>query len=143
MEENIIVTPQQRTAKINLGGKEYEMLLTTEAVMQITEHFGGVDKVGEKLANSKDLSEQVKDVLWLLTLLVNQGIRRSNLKRRLAGETFVAVKEFEEGDIGVLTDIGDLVSLKNDLIGAMMLGLNKNIESDVPEGAEDSKNAEA
>ena len=143
MEENIIVTPQQRTAKINLGGKEYEMLLTTEAVMRITEHFGGIDKVGEKLANSKDLSEQVKDVLWLLTLLVNQGIRRSNLKRRLEGETFVAVKEFEEGDIGVLTDIGDLVRLKNDLIGAMMLGLTKNIESDVPEGAANSKNAEA
>ena len=42
MAENIIVTPQQRTAKINLGGKEYEMLLTTEAVMQnsnkIVEH---------------------------------------------------------------------------------------------------------
>ena len=39
----------ERTAVVNIGGTEYEMLLTTRATKEIAGRYGGLENLGEKL----------------------------------------------------------------------------------------------
>ena len=39
----------ERTAIVNIGGQEYEMLLTTRATKAIAGRYGGLENLGEKL----------------------------------------------------------------------------------------------
>ena len=41
-----------RSAMINIGGKEYEMLLTTKATKEIARRYGGLSNLGDKLMKS-------------------------------------------------------------------------------------------
>ncbi len=41
----------ERSAIINVGGTEYELLLTTRATKEISARFGGLEKLGETMMN--------------------------------------------------------------------------------------------
>lgn len=133
--EKLIVTPEQRTTTIELGGKEYEMLLTTDAMIELTDKFGGTEEVATKLKEGT-LAEQVKVLRWLITLLVNQGIKRRNY------ENGTKEPEITEEYVGVMTDIPSLSAMQDRMLEAMLKGLGKNIQNEI-EGEEDSKNPEA
>ena len=42
----------ERTSTIKIGKKEYELVLTNKATKELNNKFGGLDKIGNKLANS-------------------------------------------------------------------------------------------
>lgn len=39
----------ERSAKITIGGLEYELILTTKATKEIAKRYGGLEDLGEKL----------------------------------------------------------------------------------------------
>ena len=49
----------ERSAKILLGGKEYELLLTTRATKEIAKKYGGLGNLGEKLAQSENFEGMI------------------------------------------------------------------------------------
>lgn len=61
-----------RSAFITLGGKEYELVLTTLATKAIARRYGGLENLGEKLANTEHFEDALDEIVWLLTLLANQ-----------------------------------------------------------------------
>ena len=44
----------ERSAKINIGGQEYELILTTKATKEIAGRYVGLENLGEKLLKSEN-----------------------------------------------------------------------------------------
>ena len=64
----------ERTATVNIGGQEYEMLLTTRATKAIAGRYGGLENLGEKLMKAENFEMALDEIVWLITLLCNQPI---------------------------------------------------------------------
>ena len=114
----------ERTSTIKIGKKEYELLLTTRATREIGEKFGGLDKVGTKLAEAKDASESLSLVVWLVVLLANQSILRSNL------ETGEKKPTLTEEEVEILTSPADLNSYADAILECLVRGTKRDVESE-------------
>ena len=122
----------ERSAVINLGGQEYEMLLTTKATKEITARYGGLQKLGDKLMTSENFEKALDEVVWLITLLCNQSVKIHNLKHPDDKRKELTVEETE-----LLTSPMDIAEYKEAITEAMYRGTKRNIESET-----DTKNAQ-
>ena len=59
----------ERSAKINIGGQEYELILTTKATKEIAGRYGGLENLGEKLMKSENFEMALDEIVWLITLM--------------------------------------------------------------------------
>ena len=62
-----------RSSIINIGGEEYELLLTTRATKEIAGRYGGLENLGDRLMSSDNFEEALGEIIWLITLLANQS----------------------------------------------------------------------
>ena len=123
----------EKGAIIRIGDAEYEMVLTTRATKEIARRYGGLENLGEKLMKAEGFESALDEIIWLITLLVNQSILIHNLKNK--GNPRVLLTEDE---LELLTSPLELASYKQAISEAMFKGTKRNIES---EG--DLKNIEA
>jgi hypothetical protein len=121
---------KEYAAKITLFGREYALILTTGALKEIGERYGGIDKLGEVLENV-DVTRQLDDVIWLLMTLANQSVKIHNklchdddVWALLTPEDFALVELFQ------------LTEMVAPLSQAMGAGLKRKIGSE-----DDEKNA--
>jgi hypothetical protein len=119
-------------AKINIGGEEYELILTTKATKAIAERYGGLENLGEKLMKSENFELALSEIIWLITLLANQSILIHNLKNPDKKELLT------EDVIELLTTPLELADYKNAIMSAMVKGTKRTVESEP-----DTKNATA
>ena len=124
----------ERSAVITIGGKEYELILTTRATKEIARRYGGLENLGEKLMKSENFEMALDEIVWLLTLLANQSILIHNLKNKDTPQELLSEEEVE-----LLTSPLDLAAYKNAITEAMFKGTARNVES---EEETSSKNAE-
>ena len=120
-----------RSADVTIGGKNYEMILTTRATKEIAKRYGGLANLGEKLMKSENFEMALDEVVWLITLLANQSVLVHNLqnpedKRELLTEEAVEL----------LTSPLELATYKESIMEAMFKGAKREVESE-----DDSKNA--
>ena len=134
MDNIILENAAERSAVINIGGKEYELVLTTRATKAIAGRYGGLENLGEKLLKSENFEMALDEIVWLLTLLANQSILIRNLKNKNAPEELLTEEEVE-----LLTSPLDLAAYKNAITEAMFRGTKRNVES---EEESSPKNAE-
>lgn len=130
-DESIIEA--ERSANIKLGDTEYQLVLTTLATKSIARRYGGLENLGEKLANTEHFEDALDEIVWLITLLANQSIMIYNLwhsedKKPLLTEEMVEL----------LTSPYDLAEYKNAIMVAMYKGAKRNVESET-----DTKNTTA
>lgn len=85
----------ERTATVNIGGQEYEMLLTTRATKAIAGRYGGLENLGEKLMKAENFEMALDEIVWLITLLCNQPILVHNLKHPEDKKPELTVEEVE------------------------------------------------
>lgn len=124
--DNVIFTDAaERSAAINIGGKEYVLVLTTRATKAIAGRYGGLENLGEKLMKSENFEMALDEIVWLLTLLANQSILIRNLKNKNAPEELLTEEEVE-----LLTSPLDLAAYKNAITEAMFKGTKRNVESE-------------
>lgn len=64
----------KRSAYVNIGGQNYELVLTTKATRLIAGCYGGLEHLGNALENSHGLDKTLGEVIWLITFLANQSI---------------------------------------------------------------------
>lgn len=114
-----------RSASINIGDKEYELVLTTRATKAIAGRYGGLENLGEKLMKSENFEMALDEIVWLITLLANQSILIRNLKNKNAPEELLTEEEVE-----LLTSPLDLAAYKNAITKAMFKGTKRNVESE-------------
>lgn len=114
-----------RSATINIGDKEYELVLTTRATKAIAGRYGGLENLGEKLMKSENFEMALDEIVWLITLLANQSILIRNLKNTNAPEELLTEEEVE-----LLTSPLDLSAYKTAITEAMFKGTKRNVESE-------------
>ena len=115
----------ERSAAIIIGGKEYELVLTTRATKAIASRYGGLENLGEKLMKSENFEMALDEIVWLITLLANQSILIRNLKNKNAPEELLTEEEVE-----LLTSPLDLAAYKNAITEAMFKGTKRGVESE-------------
>ena len=120
----------ERSAKINIGGQEYELILTTKATKEIAGRYGGLENLGEKLMKSENFEMALDEIVWLITLMANQGLLIHNLRNPDNKKLLLTQEEVE-----LLTSPLELATYKNALTEAMFKGTKRNVESE-----DDSKN---
>lgn len=120
----------ENEAKITLGGKDYPLFMSVRAVKEISEKYGGLEQLGETMANKKDITEAIDDIIWLVTLLANQPIIINN-RAHVGEEKPLLTAE----DVEYMTGLGDLNDMQNAITLAMSRGTARSIVS------EQSKNA--
>lgn len=123
----------ERSAVVSLGGEDYELILTTRATKDIAKRYGGLENLGEKLLKSENFELALDEIVWLITLLMNQSILIHNLKNKDAPKPLLLEEEVE-----LLTSPMELAAYKNAITEAMFKGTMRNIESE----EETSKNAQ-
>jgi Sulfite reductase, beta subunit (hemoprotein) len=121
----------ERSAKINIGGTEYSLVLTTRATKEIARRYGGLENLGEKLLKAENFELALDEIIWLITLLSNQSILIHNLKHKDKPQELLTEEEVE-----LLTTPLELATYKAAITEAMFKGTARNIESET-----DSKNA--
>ena len=114
-----------RGAMIQIGNREYEMLLTTRATKEIAKRYGGLEHLGDKLMKAENFELALDEVVWLITLLANQSTLVHNLlepddKRGLLTEEAVEL----------LTTPLDLSGYKAAIMEAMVKGTKRYVESE-------------
>ena len=114
-----------RGAMIQIGNREYEMLLTTRATKEIAKRYGGLEHLGDKLMKAENFELALDEVVWLITLLANQSTLVHNLlepddKRELLTEEAVEL----------LTTPLDLSGYKAAIMEAMVKGTKRHVESE-------------
>jgi predicted transcriptional regulator len=115
----------ERSAAINIGGKEYELILTTRATKAIAGRYGGLENLGEKLMKSENFEMALDEIIWLITILANQSILIRNLRKKNSPEELLTEEEVE-----LLTTPFDLAEYKNAITEAMFKGTKRNVESE-------------
>ena len=72
----------KRSSKINIGGVDYKLILTTRATKEIARRYGGLESLGEKLMKAENFEMALDEIVWLITLLANQSILINNLQNK-------------------------------------------------------------
>ena len=121
-----------RSAYVNIGGIEYEMVLTTKATKEIAARYGGLENLGDKLMKSENFEMALGEIIWLIALLSNQSILIHNLKNPTDKKELLTEEMLE-----LLTSPVDLADYKTVIMEAMFKGTKRNIESEI----EPTKNA--
>lgn len=116
---------EERTATIEIGGREYELVLTTRATREIASRFGGLENLGDKLQEAESFDQALEDIIWLITLLANQSILIHNLTHPQDKKEVLSSEEVE-----LLTAPGDLAGYKEAITEALMRGTKRNIVSE-------------
>ena len=125
--------PDNRTAKIMISDMEYELLLTTKATKAIAGRYGGLENLGEKLMKGENFEQAIEEIVWLITLLVNQPILIHNLRNPDNKKALLTQDEME-----LLTNPADLSGYKTAIMEALNKGIKRHVESEA-----DTKNVVA
>ena len=125
------VDATERSASITIGGRDYELLLTTRATREIAGRFGGLENLGETLMAAENFEQSLVDLIWLITVLANQSILIHNLTD-LGDQQSLLTEEAVE----LLTVPGDLVDYKDAIAECLARGTRRNIVSEADPKAE-------
>ena len=115
----------ERTATVNIGGQEYEMLLTTRATKAIAGRYGGLENLGEKLMKAENFEMALDELVWLITLLANQSVLIHNLRTPEDKQELLTQETVE-----LLTSPLELAEYKSAIMEAMFKGTKRNVESE-------------
>ena len=120
-----------RSAKINIGGREFELILTTRATKEIAGRYGGLENLGQKLMRSENFEMALDELVWLITLLANQSVLIHNLRTPEDKQKLLTQETVE-----LLTSPLELAEDKAAIMEARLNGTKRNVESE-----NNSKNA--
>ena len=109
---------------IKIGENEYELILTTIATKEIAKRYGGLENLGDRLMKSEYFEMALDEIIWLITLLANQGVMIYNLKNPNSKKPLLC-----ENEVELLTSPFDLAEYKNAIMDSMQKGTKRNIES--------------
>lgn len=116
---------------IELNGREYHLLFSLNVIDEMQDKFGSFDKLNEVLSGK----DSIKNIRWLLTLLINEG----------AGE---GEEPLTEKQVGHMIHTGNFGDVKNAIFRAFAIGNSGTaeppaVEDEEGEDGEEEKNVQA
>ena len=131
------IAPNERSSVIDIGGVEFELILTTRATKEIAKRYGGLANLGDKLMKSENFELALGEIVWLITLLANQSILIHNFKNKDSPK-----ESLTEDEVELLTSPFELAAYKTAITQAMFKGTKRNIESE-DDSTKNAKNTKA
>ncbi|MGI6378240.1 MAG: hypothetical protein ACOX0I_04230 [Bacilli bacterium] len=119
----------ERCSKIAIGGKEYELLLTTRATKEIGKKYGGLSDLGDKLLKAENFETAIDELIWLITLLANQPILIHNAKNPQDKKDLL-----EPETVELFTTPYEIAGFKEAIMDCLIKGTKREVQS------EESKN---
>lgn len=119
----------ERCSKITIGGKEYELLLTTRATKEIGKKYGGLSDLGDKLLKAENFETAINELIWLITLLANQPILVHNAKNPQDKKDML-----EPETVELFTTPYEIAGFKEAIMNCLIKGTKREVQS------EESKN---
>ena len=117
-----------RSAVVNIGGQEYNLVLTTRATKEIAKRYGGLENLGDKLMKTENFEMALDEIVWLITLMANQSVLIHNLLNKDDRRELLT-----EDAVEILTSPAELSEYKDSIMEAMTKGTKRNVESEEPE----------
>lgn len=108
--------------KITLGGKEYGMRFTLNAIDDIQEHFG-ID-ISDLSGLFAEPNKRIKSIRYLLTLLINEDIDC------VADETGEPAKHLDERYVGRQIDAANIHTMMGAIMHSFSDGAPKRDDSE-------------
>lgn len=119
----------ERSSVISIGGKEYELLLTTKATKEIGKKYGGLSDLGDKLLKAENFETAIDELIWLITLLANQPILIHNAKNPQDKKDLL-----EPETVELFTTPYEIAGFKEAIMDCLIKGTKREVQS------EESKN---
>lgn len=101
--------------------KERHLLFSLNVIDEVQDRFGGIGKIGEALGDEKN---SLKNLRWLLTLLINEGATDDE-------------EQLTERQVGKMIHTGNLTEAKDAILKAFSLGNTGSAEPDVDDDDDD------
>jgi len=121
---------EERTATIILGGKEYQLLLTTKATKEIAKKYGGLSNLGEKLSKVENFELALDELMWLIVLLANQPILIHNLQNPNDKKELL-----DQDTVELLTTPYEIAGFREAIMDAMLKGTKREVVSEEPKNS--------
>jgi len=124
---------------IEIDGNKYGLLLSTKAMEEITEKYGGIETFWESVSGNRDFAEILKQTAWIIAVLANQAILLHNLKNPNDKKELIT-----DEYVKLATQPYEIAGLKNAVSEAIIKGFGRTVESDDSGGGdgENEKNAQ-
>lgn len=124
------------------------MKFTLLALKDINAKYGSIEKMRAALSSGSDPLAVVPDLIWLITMMVNQGIIEHNMDVKYGEAEGKEQSLLTEEYVAVKLDLSSIVGTKNKIFDALVEGMDfkSDRESDeevdeVLAEIEESKNA--
>lgn len=111
-------------AKIKIGKVEREMKFTLLALKDINIKYGSIEKMRAALSSDSDPLAVVPDLIWLITMMVNQGIIEHNMDVRYGEAEGKEQSLLTEEYVAVKLDLSSIVGTKNKIFDALVEGMD-------------------
>ena len=121
---------KERSAAITIGGKEYELVLTTRATKEIAGRYGGLEDLGDRLMKSENFEMALDEIIWLITLLANQSVLIHNLQHPEDKK-----EPLTQDAVELLTSPFELAGYKEAIMEAMYKGTNLSLRAGGVQGS--------
>ena len=115
----------ERSSQIVIGDETYDLILTTKATKEIASRYGGLENLGDKLMKAENFELALGEIVWLITVLANQGVLIHNLKNKDDKKDLLT-----EDAVELLTSPYQLAEYKSAITEALYKGTKRNIESE-------------
>ncbi|WP_459589094.1 hypothetical protein [Corynebacterium camporealensis] len=115
-------TPTTNPTQVTIGGRDYELILTTRATREIAARYGGLEHLGQALETSEDFAHTLGEVIWLITLLANQSVAIHNLTHPDDPQPELTIEAVE-----LLTVPADLADYRGAIAEALQRGTKRVI----------------
>ena len=113
----------ERAASITIGGKEYELVLTTRATKEIAKRYGGLASLGDKLMKAENFENALDERIGLIALLANQSVLIHNYQHPEDKRD-----PLTEETIELLTSPLELSAYKEAIMESMFRGTKRFVE---------------
>lgn len=124
-----------RSVPVKIGGKDYNLTLTTAAEHTLSKKYGGISEFGTKMFREADFDHALDETAEILVVLANQDIMLRNLDKPDDPEPLLSAER-----VMLSCTPLELAELRVAVVQAISLGLQRNVESEKEVG--ESKNAE-
>jgi len=114
----------ERSSVISIGGKEYELLLTTRATKEIGKKYGGLSDLGDKLLKAENFEAAIDELIWLITLLANQPILIHNAKNPQDKKDLLEPEAVE-----LFTTPYEIAGFKEAIMDCLIKGTKREVQS--------------
>lgn len=118
-------TPTTNPTQVTIGGRDYELILTTRATREIAARYGGLEHLGQALETSEDFAHTLGEVIWLITLLANQSVAIHNLTHPDDPQPELTIEAVE-----FLTVPADLADYRGAIAEALQRGTKRVITTE-------------